>query len=102
MTHLGKKQKAALRKFARTFPEQIPLNGLTISFKWGKESSRGRVYVKLVLLQDGSIRRVGACKIYQPTLTKNLDLSFIPTRIWDEVSKDEIKQKIEKLKAQIE
>ena len=88
MSRLGKTRREALRKFAEQFPEQIPPEGLLLSYRWGSTSARGRVYVKLTLLQSGEVEQKTSSRIYQPELTKELDLSFIPDSIWLQFAKD--------------
>ena len=102
MSHLGKTQKNALRKFAETHPEQVQ-NGLVLRFRWGGNCIKGRRYVKLSLLASGEVKISQAARIFQEGLAKELDLSFIPDRIWQEVAMEEAKsiadKKIAKMKA---
>ena len=88
-----------MKKFATQFPDQIPPEGLLLSFRWGKANAKGNIYTKLTLLQSGEVQLKTASRNFQEGLAKELDLRFIPERIWKELAGEKFSAKISEMKA---
>ena len=99
MSHLTQLQKKALKKFAEQFPDQIPPEGLLLSFRWGGICPKGRRYVKLTLLPSGYVQMGRAARAYNEKLRKELILDFIPASIWKELTIEKLESKIADIKA---
>lgn len=86
MSHLTQLQKKALKKFAEQFPDQIPPEGLLLSFRWGGICLKGRRYTKLILLPSGEVKQTTSARSFQEGLAKEFDMNIIPTSIWGELT----------------